>query len=35
MDLVLLGALPTVLLAFGAAVLLDAAIEIAGKGTAQ
>ncbi len=34
MDLVLLGALPTVLLAFGAAVLLDAAIEIAGKGTA-
>ncbi|MCI0999608.1 ABC transporter permease [Ochrobactrum sp. C6C9] len=34
MDLVLLGALPTVLLAFGAAVLLDAAIGIAGKGTA-
>ncbi|MBR7654292.1 ABC transporter permease [Brucella oryzae] len=32
MDLVLLGALPTVLLAFGAAVILDAAIEITEKG---
>ncbi|MEJ5018351.1 ABC transporter permease [Ochrobactrum vermis] len=33
MDLVLLGALPTVLLAFGAAVILDAAIEITEKGS--
>ncbi|MRN42970.1 MULTISPECIES: ABC transporter permease [unclassified Brucella] len=32
MDLVLLGALPTVLLAFAAAVILDAAIEIADRG---
>ncbi|MBB5702466.1 osmoprotectant transport system permease protein [Ochrobactrum daejeonense] len=32
MDLVLLGALPTVLLAFAAAVILDAAIEIAERG---
>ena len=35
MDLVLLGALPTVLLAFAAAVILDAAIEITGKGSSQ
>ncbi|KAB2721995.1 ABC transporter permease [Brucella intermedia] len=33
MDLVLLGALPTVLLAFAAAVILDAAIEITEKGS--
>lgn len=32
MDLVLLGALPTVLLAFAAAVLLDAVIETSAKG---
>lgn len=32
MDLVLLGALPTVLLAFAAAVILDAVIEIAERG---
>lgn len=32
MDLVLLGALPTVLLAFAAAVILDAAIETSAKG---
>ena len=31
MDLVLLGAVPTVAMAFAAAVLLDAAIEIAGR----
>jgi len=35
MDLVLLGALPTVLLAFAAAVILDAAIEITEKGRSQ
>ncbi len=34
MDLVLLGALPTVLLAFAAAVTLDAAIELSRKGMA-
>ncbi len=35
MDLVLLGALPTVLLAFAAAVFLDAAIEITERGSSR
>lgn len=35
MDLVLLGALPTVLMAFAAGVILDAVIEIADKGKAR
>ncbi len=33
MDLVLLGAVPTVVLAFGAAVVLDALVEITSRGT--
>lgn len=32
MDLVLLGAMPTVVLAFAAAIVLDAAVEATGKG---
>lgn len=35
MDLVLLGAVPTVVLAFGAAVVLDALVEITSRGTRQ
>jgi osmoprotectant transport system permease protein len=34
MDLVLLGAAPTVALAFATAVLLDAAVDLTRRGTA-
>jgi osmoprotectant transport system permease protein len=34
MDLVLLGAVPTVALAFTAAVLLDAAVDLSRRGAA-
>ena len=34
MDLVLLGAVPTVALAFAAAVLLDAAVDLSRRGAA-
>ena len=35
MDLVMLGALPTVALAFAAAIVLDAIVEISARGSAQ